>query len=165
MISRRVALAGLLVGGAGLAATGVLASRDARRWIFGPTAFAAEPKPLAIPEAMAGEMRDGVRTYDLGLQKGLSQFFDGVETRTLGINGAYLGPTLKMRAGETVRQNAEGKPLSLTLITTAGNKVRQSVQELVQQTPAAETEFQAAVQAGGKQATLQAVGEIIFREQ
>jgi FtsP/CotA-like multicopper oxidase with cupredoxin domain len=116
MISRRTALAGLMAGGAGLAATGVLASRDVRRWVFGPTTFAAEPKPLAIPEALAGEMRGGVRTYDLGLQKGSSRFFDGIETRTLGINGAYLGPTLKMRAGEAVQMNVTnriGEPSTL----------------------------------------------------
>jgi len=116
MISRRAALTGLLVGGAGLATAGVLSNRNARRWIFGPTAFAAEPKPLTIPEAMAGEMRDGVRIYDLGLQKGLSRFFDGVETRTLGINGAYLGPTLRLRAGEAVQMNVTnriGEPSTL----------------------------------------------------
>ena len=78
------------MGGAGLAAAGVLSSRDVRHWLFGATAFAASPKPLAIPEIIAGEVRDGVRTYALGLQKGISQFFNGVETPTLGINGAHL---------------------------------------------------------------------------
>lgn len=116
MIPRRTALTGLLLSGAGLASAGILSSRDARRWIFGPPAFAAEPKPLAIPESLAGEVREGVRTYDLRLQKGLSRFFDGVETRTLGINGAYLGPTLRMRAGETVQMNVAnriGEPSTL----------------------------------------------------
>ncbi len=109
MISRRTALTGLLVGGIGLAAAGVLVSRDARRWVFGLTGFSDDHKPLAIPESMTGEVRDGVRTYDLGLQKGLSRFFDGVETRTLGINGTYLGPTLRMRAGEAVQMNVTNR--------------------------------------------------------
>ena len=78
MISRRTALLGLLLGGTGLATAGVLANRKARRWVFGPPAF-ADPKPLAIPQSMTGEVRGGVRTYDLGLQQGLSRFFDGVE--------------------------------------------------------------------------------------
>ncbi len=77
----------------------------AQRLVFGPAAFAAVPTPLAIPKIMNGEVRDGVRTYDLSLQKGLSHFFEGLETRTLGINAAYLGPTLRMRAGENVRMN------------------------------------------------------------
>ncbi len=102
MISRRTALAGVLVGGTGLAAAGAIARWGAWRGIFRPTDFAADPKPLAIPDSMTGEVRDGVRTYDLVLQQGLSRFFDGVETKTLGINGPYLGPTLRMRAGETV---------------------------------------------------------------
>ncbi len=105
MISRRATLAGLLIGGAGLSTAGVLTNRYTRQWIFGQTAFAAEPKPLAIPKFMTGEIRNGVRTFDLVLQKGVSQFFDGVKTPTLGINGAYLGPTLKMRAGENVQMN------------------------------------------------------------
>lgn len=116
MVSRRKVLTGLLVGGTGLAAAVILTSRDARRWVFGPTTFTTDPSPLAIPESMAGELRDGVRTYDLGLQRGLSRFFDGVETQTLGINGAYLGPTLRMSAGETVQMNVTnriGEPSTL----------------------------------------------------
>ncbi len=105
MISRRKAIGGLLVGGAGVATVGVLTNRYTRRWIFGDPVFAAEPKSLAIPQLMTGEIRNGVRTFDLALQKGVSSFFDGVETPTLGINGAYLGPTLKMAAGESVQMN------------------------------------------------------------
>jgi FtsP/CotA-like multicopper oxidase with cupredoxin domain len=109
MISRRTTLAGLLAGGAGLATAGVLTNRYTQRWIFGAPAFAAEPRSLVIPKAMTGEVRNGVRTYDLSLQKGVSQFFDGVNTPTLGINGTYLGPTLKMRAGENVQMNVTNK--------------------------------------------------------
>ncbi len=108
MISRRATLAGLLAGG-GVATAGVLTNRYTRQWLFGFSANAAEPKSLAIPKVLTGEMRNGVRTYDLGLQKGVSQFFDGVDTATLGINGAYLGPTLKMRAGENVQMNVTNK--------------------------------------------------------
>ncbi|MEQ8246653.1 MAG: multicopper oxidase domain-containing protein [Alphaproteobacteria bacterium] len=109
MISRRTALERFLLGGAGLATAGALSSQNMRRWLFARAAFAAEPRPLAIPETMAGVMRHGVRTYDLGLQKGISRFFDGAETRTLGINGAYLGPTLRMKAGEDVRLNVTNR--------------------------------------------------------
>jgi FtsP/CotA-like multicopper oxidase with cupredoxin domain len=116
MISRRAILAGLTIGGAGLASAGIYSNGFLRRAIFGGPVFAATPKPLAIPKAMSGDIRDGVRTYDLALQKGRSEFFDGVETPTLGINGPYLGPTLKMRAGETVQMNVTngiGEPSTL----------------------------------------------------
>jgi len=102
MISRRATLAGLLAGG-------VLTNSYTRQWLFGLSANAGEPKPLVISKVLTGEIRDGVRTYDLSLQKGISQFFDGVNTPTLGINGAYLGPTLKMRAGEVVQMNVTNK--------------------------------------------------------
>jgi len=105
MISRRAVIAGSLVGGVGLATAGVLTNRYTRQWIFGRPAFAAEPKPLVIPNIVTGEMRDGFRTFDLGLQKGVSKFFDGIDTPTLGVNGAYLGPTLRIRAGESVQMN------------------------------------------------------------
>ena len=104
MISRRTALAGVLVGGTGLAAAAAFARWGPWRGVFGP-----DPKPLAIPDSMTGEVRDGVRTYDLVLRQGLSRFFDGVDTPTLGINGPYLGPTLRMRAGETVQMNVTNR--------------------------------------------------------
>ncbi len=116
MISRRTALAGLLVGGAGLATAGLLSNNFVRRTVFGGPVFAAAAKPLAIPGALMGDVRDGVRTYDLDLQRGRSEFFDGIQTPTIGINGAYLGPTLKMRAGETVQMNVTngiGEPSTL----------------------------------------------------
>lgn len=116
MISRRTALTGLIMVGVGLAGAEALSNRIVRSWIFGSPAFKAKPKSLAIPVAMTGEVRSGVRTYDLELQKGISEFFDGVKTHTLGINGAYLGPTLRMRTGESVQMNITnriGEPSTL----------------------------------------------------
>jgi len=105
MISRRTALGGLLIGGVGLATTGALTNRFTKQWIFGAPVFAAESKPLAIPKINEGIARNGVRTYNLKLQKSVSQFFDGFNTPTLGINGDYLGPTLKMKNGEKIAIN------------------------------------------------------------
>lgn len=117
MMTRRSAVTGLLLGGATAAlASGVAGNRMLRRLLLGAPAFASSLKPLAIPAPLAGEMRDGVRRYTLHLQRGVSSFFDGVETPTLGINGAYLGPTLKMRSGERVRievTNRIGEPTTL----------------------------------------------------
>ncbi len=71
----------------------------------GYASFPSPPKPLQIPPLYKGEMRDGVRVFDLGIQNGVTEFFDGMKTDTLGINGSFLGPTLRMNAGETVRMN------------------------------------------------------------
>ncbi|NOX73001.1 MAG: multicopper oxidase domain-containing protein [Alphaproteobacteria bacterium] len=76
----------------------------------------AHNKPLAIPPQDTGKMLDGVRVFELGLQKGVSQFFDGLETDTMGINGAYLGPVLRLRKGEETRLNVTnnlGEPSTL----------------------------------------------------
>ena len=108
MITRRTAVKGLI--GGGLATSGLFG-----QWRSAP-AFAASPGPLIVPSLIKGEVRDGVRVFDLTLQRGISRFFEGVETPTLGINAAYLGPTLQMRAGETVRINVTnriGEPSTL----------------------------------------------------
>lgn len=42
----------------------------------------------------------GVRTFALSVQPGTTQFRKGVNTSTLGYNGALLGPALKLRMGE-----------------------------------------------------------------
>ncbi len=61
--------------------------------------------PLKIPPLDKGRMENGVTVYDLKLQQGAADFFDQIKTPTLGINGSYLGPTLRMRAGNKVRLN------------------------------------------------------------
>ncbi|PLX34453.1 MAG: oxidase [Hyphomicrobiales bacterium] len=50
------------------------------------------------------------------MQKGSVEFFKGVKTPTFGVNGNFLGPSLRMRAGETVRLNVHntiGEPATL----------------------------------------------------
>jgi len=64
----------------------------------GPTGI----NPLRIPELLQGEMQDGVRTFRLQTQDGLTRFFEEFETPTLGINGSYLGPTLRLRCMESI---------------------------------------------------------------
>jgi suppressor of ftsI len=56
--------------------------------------------PLARPEVGA----DGVKQFALTLQgDGRSQFRPGPTTATWGINGAYLGPTVRASRGDEVR--------------------------------------------------------------
>ncbi len=103
-ISRRSALGLLSLGGATL-------SYGYPGWAHSTSkkhGTHAEPaRPLAIPALDSGVVKNGVRNFDLNMQKGVSQFFDGQDTLTYGINGTYLAPTLKMRDGETVRMNVK----------------------------------------------------------
>lgn len=60
-------------------------------------------QPLRIPPLMDGVLQQGTRVFSLTLQQGMSRFYTDVDTPTWGINGDYLGPTLRMREGDKVR--------------------------------------------------------------
>jgi len=60
------------------------------------------PNPLNIPELLEGSQRDGAVEFRLRLQDQSTEFFPGVTTPTWGINGSYLGPTLRLRNNDAV---------------------------------------------------------------
>ena len=60
---------------------------------------------LAIPPLLDPAPSGGVKHFNLPIGTGSKEFFAGVSTATYGISGAYLGPTLLMRRGETVSVN------------------------------------------------------------
>ena len=62
-------------------------------------------KPLAIPAEMNGELLNGVLHYDLNIQQSSHTFYDGFSTATYGINGSFLGPTLRLTQGQAVSVN------------------------------------------------------------
>ncbi len=43
--------------------------------------------------------------YEIVVEKGKTAFVDGKEADTLGYNGTYLGPVIRLRRGETVEMN------------------------------------------------------------
>ncbi|MBA3898666.1 MAG: multicopper oxidase domain-containing protein [Bacteroidetes bacterium] len=53
--------------------------------------------PLAIPPALTGNH------FQLNLAPSSKQFYPGINTNTLGFNGDYLGPTLFIRDGDSVK--------------------------------------------------------------
>lgn len=64
---------------------------------------------LAIPALMDGRAEAGQTIFDLALQAGSRQFFPGLMTPTLGINGDFLGPTVRCRAGQNVTMKVTNK--------------------------------------------------------
>ncbi len=73
-------------------------------------------RPLAIPPLAESTVVDGVRTFSLTAQEGVSSFRDGAGTPTWGFDGAYLGPTLVAERGERVAvevQNALPEPTTV----------------------------------------------------
>ena len=74
--------------------------------------------PLKIPTLIDGKPdgADADRHYDLDIAAGTSNFLPDLSTPTLGINGPYLGPTIRCRVGDRVRirvKNNLGEPTTL----------------------------------------------------
>ncbi len=57
---------------------------------------------LLIPEQYFGTVADGRRQFHLTVDEGSREFLPGKRTPTAGVNGPYLGPTLRLRRGEDV---------------------------------------------------------------
>ncbi|MDX5310813.1 MAG: multicopper oxidase domain-containing protein [Rhodococcus sp. (in: high G+C Gram-positive bacteria)] len=63
-------------------------------------------RALRIPPLATSTIApDGVRVFDLTMQRGTTDLGHGPGTRTWGVNGSYLGPTLRAGRGEQVRVN------------------------------------------------------------
>jgi FtsP/CotA-like multicopper oxidase with cupredoxin domain len=86
----------IVLGGGGLGVYYAAAKRDT----VGKIAF---DKALAIPAlARSRSSESGARLFTLGIQAGETRFKDGPATSTWGVNGTYLGPTIRARRGERV---------------------------------------------------------------
>lgn len=90
MIDRRL----LLQSGAALFAA-TACSRQT--WALGK----AGGNPLPIPPVL--DARQNERSFALRVQAGTTFFFPGRPSDTLGYNGAYLGPTIRVRRGDDVK--------------------------------------------------------------
>ena len=60
---------------------------------------------LIVPPLLVPKVQNGVKVFNLTLQKGQSQFMAGTTTATFGFNGSYLGPTIGASQGDTVLIN------------------------------------------------------------
>lgn len=72
--------------------------------------------PLNIPAQDSGTFFAGASNFELNLQRGSHSFLPGLTTETFGINGNYLGPTLRFKRNESVAMqvsNRLGEPSTL----------------------------------------------------
>ena len=60
-------------------------------------------RELEVPPLADSELVDGVRTFDLTMQTGETDLGQDQLTPTWGINGSYLGPTIRANRGEQVQ--------------------------------------------------------------
>ena len=108
MTNRRSLLGGAAIGG-GVLVIGGIAAREFLGGGRSSYISSGSVNPLQIPTLYPGKVEGGVRIFDLNLQRGTSRFLKGVDTPTIGINQPYLGPTLEMYAGDTVRMNVSSE--------------------------------------------------------
>ena len=90
-ISRRSLLVGATAIGAGALAT---------RALWDASEAAGDPQALRIPELL--DARKLANSVSLRVQAGHTEFFPGRTSRTLGYNGSYLGPTLRVHRDDKV---------------------------------------------------------------
>jgi blue copper oxidase len=105
MISRRSVFLGAMATGAAF----LMASRPCQA-VAGRFA-----NPLRIPPLLEGVPGTDGKSYDLDVTSGKSEFRPGISTPTLGINGPYLGPTIRCHTNDRVTMRVRN---SLTEPTT-----------------------------------------------
>lgn len=58
---------------------------------------------LKIPPILQKDKEEGNDVYyTIEAQKGQTEIFDGIQTKTLGYNASFLGPVMKLKKGQTV---------------------------------------------------------------
>jgi FtsP/CotA-like multicopper oxidase with cupredoxin domain len=117
-VRRRAVLKGLAAAGIVVAAPAVGFAgwvwADADRSNTGALSFR---NPLRIPPLSEPTVdADGRRRFRLELRAGSTEFLPGTRTATWGANGAYLGPTLRVRRGDRVAVDVRNRlPETTTL--------------------------------------------------
>jgi FtsP/CotA-like multicopper oxidase with cupredoxin domain len=102
--TRRQFLQAAGIGGIGLLTplsfTGIAAADESAPWF---------KNPLRLPSVLEGRVHGDERVIDLSLGYGTSEFFNGQPTPTVGINGAYLGPVVRVQRGDNVKLNVTNR--------------------------------------------------------
>ncbi len=81
-----------------------------------PSLAQSENNRLRIPEQAFGNIDNNLRRFQLNLQRGTSEFLPDRQTDTFGVNGNYLGPTLRFKRNQEIGlsvTNELGEPTTL----------------------------------------------------
>ena len=103
-MTRRSTLGGLLAFGATATLPGVEFIGEALAQ--SRTRF---PNPLKIPTVLNGKQEAGLFAFDLDVRAGTTEFLQGRQTPTIGVNGTFLGPLLRVKDGAKVRFNVRNE--------------------------------------------------------
>ena len=81
-------------------------------------------RALPIPELLVDENpEEGVSDYYLNVQEGETSFVEGITTPTLGYNGNFLGPVIRMTRGDEVRMHVNNELRAATSVHWHGLEV------------------------------------------
>ncbi len=79
---------------------------------------------LPIPPLLKDENEDqSIADFNLVVQQGETNFYNDVQTPTLGYNGSFLGPVIKVKRGETVNIHVENELSDSTSVHWHGLEV------------------------------------------
>ncbi|WP_026928787.1 multicopper oxidase family protein [Glycomyces tenuis] len=107
-MERRKALKWSLIGGGGGVGALVFGGGGTVAYLYNEAKVDTVGKvdfdsPLAVPPLAESEQdSSGARVFTLEAQSGETEFRSGAATRTWGLNGSYLGPTIRAKRGEEV---------------------------------------------------------------
>jgi FtsP/CotA-like multicopper oxidase with cupredoxin domain len=96
-----------------LAGTGCALYSRAQVSTVGDLAFENE---LKIPPLLEPQEEDGRKIFDLTLQQGRAELLPGKPAETWGVNGAYLGPTLRAERGDRVELRVRNELPEVTTV-------------------------------------------------
>jgi len=73
--------------------------------------------PLPIPQLLENLDKSGeTASFSMTVQKGAVEFFPGVKTRTIGYNGDFLGPTIRVRRGQRFKLSLKNELSEVTTL-------------------------------------------------
>ena len=86
--------------------------------------FRSFSQVLAIPPILEPKiLEDGVKEYDLNVQEGQKEFLKNGKTKTYGVNTDFLGPTIRVKRGDSVKLNVTNALKEETVLHWHGLKV------------------------------------------
>src|ERR671919_2381100 len=76
---------------------------------------------LTIPPLLEPQEEDGRKVFDLTLQQGRAELLPGKPAETWGLNGSYLGPTLRAERGDRVELRVRNELPEVTTVHGQGS--------------------------------------------
>ncbi|WP_458701002.1 multicopper oxidase family protein [Sulfurospirillum sp. 1307] len=81
---------------------------------------------LAIPPVASFKMQGDTKVYELNIKKGQMAFLDGAMTDTYGVNGNFLGPTIRVNKNDKLILHVKNSLDEITTLHWHGLKVKGS---------------------------------------